>query len=185
MVELSPTIIIDDFLDNPDFVREKALGMQFYTDKELDGSWPGRRTNMLHTEDPALYDYLWDKIYGGWDLDRDAPGRMELSFQLCTEKDGDSWIHQDHGRDFVALVYLTPNPPPKSGTSIYTPVLKSFNHYDRCAPSNYRVKSSIPNKYNRFVAYDPREFHCSDNYFGSTKEDARLFLVVFMTRIIL
>jgi cell wall assembly regulator SMI1 len=190
---LVPMEVIDNFFDNPDIVRKFALDQDFYPCKDHPngGTWPGVRSISL--EELAGGEQIWEEyLYkcfriGGVDLsgeeyDTKFEYEVESSFQIGTLVDGDSWIHQDKANfSHVLLVYLTPEPPPSSGTCIYEPRERDFDHVDINNSSNFRLASTISNKYNRAVVYDPRIFHKSEGYFGHTKEDGRLFLASFFS----
>ena len=45
--------------------------------------------------------------------------------------------------------------------------------------SKFRPNMIIENVYNRCIIYDPRTWHSPNNFFGKTREDARLTLVFF------
>jgi hypothetical protein len=66
----------------------------------------------------------------------------------------------------AGIIYLTPDPPPKSGTSIIDAEAVEFRH--------------IENKYNRFVAYDGYIMHGVSGLFGDSLETNRLTLTFFI-----
>ena len=47
-----PTVVIDEFFDNPSTIRDFALSLSY--ERDADGRWPGERTPMLHTIDESL-----------------------------------------------------------------------------------------------------------------------------------
>lgn len=198
-------LIIDNFYKDPDKVRKFALSNDFKTHRDAGGGgvWPGRRTAFLHNINPELSDEFHNTLLGN--ILENNPikysGYLETNFQLCYERDGDSWVHYDTppwNCTHVGVVYLTPDPPPNSGTIIYR-----FNEYYRAEFEKYSAKCNhkwyrlnrdqdseefqkfftedlvIPNKYNRAIVYGPNWWHKSDRYFGSTPEDGRLFQPFF------
>jgi hypothetical protein len=185
MNDIQETIIVDHYFVDPDEIRAKALSMQYYTCKEGEGSgeWPGLRTKLLHETDAELFNELLYGFCKELNIPEDPSLLVQICFQICSAKDGDSWIHQDYGKDYVGLVYLSPHPPPESGTLLFTPIDKGFNHWDIEDTNNYIQLTAIENKYNRLVSYDPRVFHKSDKYFGVSKEDSRLFLLIFIKKV--
>ena len=56
-----PTLIIDNFFDDPDKVVEYANTLEFLP-SEL-GEWPGKRSEELWMTNPELFDYTSAKIY--------------------------------------------------------------------------------------------------------------------------
>ena len=115
-------------------------------------------------------------------------------FQICREEDGDSWIHQDNDVDVAGILYLSPDAPISSGTTLY-----KCNDYNGWAslPINQMMQINrveekelhdkifspvdvIGNVYNRLVMYKGDIFHKSNDYFGSTMQDSRLTQVFFL-----
>lgn len=183
------TIIVDDFYKNPDEVRAFALAQQF----EVQGNYPGQRTKSFLAENVKNSIQEIVRPYAGevtWWGD-DSTG----SFQYTTAKDR-SWIHSDDTTDWAAVLYLTPDAPLSSGTGLFkhketgTTRWRSSEHPDDVnsnSPANrhsqdmtkWEMVDRIGNVYNRMVLYRGDLFHVSLDYFGSDKEDGRLFQVFF------
>lgn len=187
---MKPYLEFSNFFNNPDKIRKFALSQKFYKceDHPTGGNWPGVRTEFFHTLDEDLYYEFTGRLYElmGWDNSKDT--YFECMFQLCTESDGNSWIHSDKMRqDFthVGMVYLTPAPKKNSGTIIYDlkdSVDTSSSDYiaEESNPKHYNVNSIITNEYNKCISYNPLSFHKSDTYFGNDIYDGRLTLVFFL-----
>jgi hypothetical protein len=177
-----------NFFEDPDEVRRFALSQKFYPCEThpTGGNWPGIRTEFYHTlSEDKYYDYT-SKIYDlmGWKSGKDT--YFEAMFQLCTEKDGTSWIHHDimeQGFTHVGLVYLTPNAPKNGGTILHEPKIKEDNERlikeDAADPDLFNEVGKVENEYNKLVMYDPATWHKSDTYFGKDLYDGRLTLVSF------
>ena len=119
-------LILNNFLEMPTLVRDWAINQKYYTAKdfvEIYGKhtdWPGKRT--FHVSD-------LNKEYADIVLNRLANiaiqhyGLKNISirsyFQLTTSDDKDSWVHQDNDTDVAAVLYLNPNAPINSGTTMY------------------------------------------------------------------
>lgn len=171
------TIVVDDFFEQPDRIRSWALGMTFYAVENYNRrfrvaeSWPGKRTQCLHELSPAFVQEFADQILT---LVMHLPPcefLANISFQLTTVDDGDSWIHRDDGRYQVAgLVYLTPDAPTDAGTLFYEQRNERFQVIDR-----------IGNRYGRLLLFDSQILHKSGRYFGSTLDDGRLTLPFFLS----
>jgi hypothetical protein len=174
-------IIIDDFYNNPDQVRNCALSMQF----TVTGNFPGQRTT------PVINQYVKDAIqnlirpHGGEVKDwMDAPHQYTGSFQYCVATDR-TWIHADIYNTWAGVCYLTPDAPLNSGTQLYkhkatgqsTYVDSWHNGHDTGSwePTDY-----IANKFNRLVLYRGDLFHASHGYFGDNLYNARLFQTFFI-----
>lgn len=125
MTKLFPVLIVDDFLENPDKIREIALAMEYYPNN---GSYPGKRTKSLHEINKKLHDYFANKflsIY--YDFNRNnIEWIINISFQITTPYDSNKkssfnngWIHTDKNILLAGVLYLTPDADINSGTCIY------------------------------------------------------------------
>lgn len=173
-------IIIDNFYDNPDKIREFALSQKF----ETKGNYPGLRTVPFATEDDKKkLESILQRNITYWPQDN-----YNGSFQIVTKNDR-SWIHRDN-TDYSMLVFLTPNPPPQSGTILYkhkpTGLEKSSNEeeerllsQDTYNENQWEIVDRIGNKYNRAIVFHGKLSHMSDRYFGEDKETGRLFQTFF------
>lgn len=175
-------IITDNFLGNPDMVREFALKQDF----GVRGNYPGSRTKSFLTNDlkDAIQTIIW---YSGgevtnWFQDQGYTG----SYQLTTAADR-SWIHSDHFNKWAGVLYLTPDAPVSGGTGLFMykknkATMSSQMEgipYDSQDMTQWDKYDVIANRYNRLVLYRGDLFHSSLDYFGSTSKDARLFQLFF------
>jgi hypothetical protein len=152
------TIIIDNFLDNPDLVRKSVLNIDF----KNTGSFPGIRSDAADEDyqkmiGKKLFDILGFNIK--YRKDRDC-----FRFQLCLDG-SDTWIHKDD-TDWAGVLYLTPDAPVESGTGIFD--------------NDSNLVTMIGNVYNRLVLYRGDLFHRSVvPGFGDTPSTGRLTQVFF------
>jgi hypothetical protein len=173
------TIIIDEFLDKPDVVREAVLKIDFPNT----GTFPGFRSERADRE---YEEYVQTKIEAvlntkilSWEQD-------SLRFQLCL--DGDStWIHHDE-TEWAGILYLTPNAPTAAGTGIYrhkaTGIYTGPSTLDNKIDSDWELITIIGNVYNRLVLYKGLMYHRSlVSGFGSTPETGRLTQVFFFNTV--
>jgi hypothetical protein len=196
----SKIFIIDDFYDNPDIIREYALHQAIHNY----GYHPGLRTLSCFNKEAH------DKIVKIMSSPITPSGDC-YAFQYNTENDV-SWIHSDivpneifnqTDKNFwAAVVYLTPNAPIDSGTSLYIDKkynvsnMKELIHkntYTRSESekiigelslygsdiSKWYTSTKIGNVYNRMVIYDAAYYHQSNRYFGNSKDNCRLIQIFF------
>ena len=175
-------IITDNFLGDPDSVREFALKQDF----NVKGNYPGTRTKSFLT--PALKEAVQTIVWnaGGqvtnWFEEAGYTGAYQLTY--ATDR---SWIHTDHFNKWAAVLYLTPDAPLSGGTGLY--VYKKNNAststemgnepYNAQDSTNWHKSDVIANRYHRLVMYRGDMYHSSLDYFGSTPKDARLFQLFF------
>jgi hypothetical protein len=194
------SLIIDDFLPYPHVVRSWALVQDFYNAEEFSNrigshtSWPGTRTDHVMDLDLAYADSVLTQVSA---IIRrtfvDLPLSIKSYFQICTSADGDSWVHQDNDVDIAGILYLTPGAPVASGTTVYRcndlARWQNMNIADMKRINRHQLKFEyeqlftpvdvIGNIFNRLVLYRGDQFHKSNDYFGKTKQDARLTQVFF------
>ena len=125
MKKLFPVLIVDDFLENPDKIREIALLMKYHPN---DGSYPGKRTESLHEIDKKLHHYFASKFFAAY-FDFNSSSLewvIKISFQMTTPYDSkkgssfnNGWIHIDNNTLVAGILYLTPEADINSGTCIY------------------------------------------------------------------
>jgi hypothetical protein len=199
MITQQPTIIIDNFFETPNQVREWGLSLNFY--KGDRGNWPGYRTDLIHMVDDKFHSLLCQKIIKHTSYNYFK--QFDASFALCDETWESGWVHTDP-MDFnvVGLIYLSPNPPKliHCGTTIYdapgdyvsgdSVFITDVNEEDPTKrQSESRLKHNshftpnqiIENRYNRCIIFDARQWHSAGEFFGhpDDKHDQRLTIVFF------
>jgi len=154
------TLVIDNFLDSPDTVRQSVLDLDFYQS----GNFPGLRSDRADIE---YENYVQKKIESLIGANIKEWVQDSFRFQLCFE-DADTWIHKDE-TDWAGILYLTPDAPVESGTGIY-----------RKNADNWQLITSIGNIYNRLALYNGRLYHRSIvPGFGNCVKTGRLTQVFF------
>lgn len=182
--------IIDDFYNNPDDVRENALN----ADYSVEGNYPGMRSGpqeSIHSlylkkflEDNVLHTHI-----SHWSLDD-----YNTAFQYTTKADH-TWVHHD-STTWAGVLYLSKDPVPESGTTIYSRIDNGvYEHVDDATDyntdsdlianlSNWRQEISVENRYNRLILYKGALYHRSTNPgWGYGPHDGRLFQVFFFDTI--
>jgi hypothetical protein len=195
MDRLYPITVIDNFFKDPDKVREFALKQIFKTNKErIDGGehilYPGARTDALHVIDIDLYFEFTSKLSSIFHNVQEQRVNWEVYafFQLVPKNWKDGWIHVDGSDLNAGVLYLTPNAPLNSGTSIYKPnclfntkryeelqVTKNAFYQQNIKSSKYdedRIECNsmfdetikVNNLYNRCVMFNGNEYHGADTF---------------------
>jgi hypothetical protein len=163
-------IVVDNFLDNPDKVRQSALQVNF----NKTGSFPGFRSLKADIEYRKMIKQKLEEILG---FEIFFPYKSDsFCFQLCLENHK-SWIHIDE-HEWAAVLYLTPDAPMESGTAIYDlSTYKNSNYVDE----DFSLNSFFGNVYNRIVIYRGNKlFHRSFvSGFGDSVYNGRLTQVFF------
>jgi hypothetical protein len=66
------------------------------------------------------------------------------------------------------------------------PDLRKSEYYDVCRKENndqFEKIMTVNNLFNRLVIFDSSYLHCADRFFGNTRENSRLTIVIFMTEL--
>jgi hypothetical protein len=197
-VNSSPSIaVIDNFYSNPNEVRELALSLTFNSS----AGHKGKRTEVKYIVDGTrnkIEELLGKKILN-W-----SNQPCNGVFQYCTSSD--PIVYHYDSQLYAAVVFLTPNAPPETGTSFYRHKKETWLTKD---PSDYQIWDNenhlqtfhdnimgtedddfldstkweeidrVGNVYNRFVLWDAKLIHSATTYFGKSKENGRLFHMFF------
>lgn len=200
-----PTVVIDDFLKDPFYIRDYALSLEYFKGV----TYSGTRTENLFLTNEYLANQLCKKILVSCGLIGNTY-KATAFFHLTGEEFGDQgWPHRDFDSFdpnddtvFASVIYLSPDARGlKSGTSLFK--YKTFeNPYSYVKPmresfasekdnliekkaclKNYDETIRVGGAFNRVIAYDARKPHCGNEYFGSNKEEKRLTMIAFFTDI--
>jgi hypothetical protein len=171
------SIIVDNFLENPNDVRNSALSSNFTSS----GNYPGMRSGI---SDADYSNYVKEKIEKIINQAIEWDSEDSTKFQICFETDK-TWIHWDPA-EWTGILYLTPNSPADSGTAIYQyKKTKEFTYTNiDCTidnnPDSWEVISYIGNVYNRLALFKGHTYHRSSRPgFGHDKYSARLTQTFF------
>jgi hypothetical protein len=203
-----PVVVVDNFFKEPNKVRNFALHQEFKRFENV--SHAGLVTDCLSIIEPSLYNEFLKKffsIYYDFKFE-ELNWIVEAKFQKTGDNFESGWIHQDsnhYANNKVAgIIYLSPNAPLQSGTSIYKTknnvLLPSINaeakyaHYYSNGNSEelkklkeqekeqFEETINVSNVYNRLISFDTDEYHAAQNYFGQGNE-SRLILVFFVNKL--
>lgn len=178
-------LVVDDFYDNPDAVRELALAQDFAPDLRYH---KGNRTSkkFLAPNTKQIFESLLGRKIVRW-----SEYEYNGIFQYCTAED--PLVYHSDVQSYAAAVYLTPNAPPESGTSFfrskrypdirqshvndsnYGEVFKG-GYYDK---TQFELVDTVGNVYNRLAIWNSKLIHSASQYFGTNKYDSRLFHLFF------
>ena len=175
-------LVVDDFYEDPDSVREFALKCNFKEHKE---SHKGKRTEEFYRFDglKERFEQLIGTKIKGWEK---YP--TNACFQYCVA--GDQVVYHKDLQRFAGVLYLTPNAPIQSGTALYR---STYNHKMRSDnsdhnevfaggfldPTRFEEVDKVGNVYNRLILFDSQMTHSGLNYFGTDKNNSRLFQLFF------
>ena len=182
------TLIIDDFLDDPDKIRNFLIDNKVFFGNS--GGYPGKRTSSVDNID--YQNMIIQK------LESVLPFKIKMHetsfpFQLCLSDD-ETWAHLDLS-DWTGVLYLTPNAPIESGTLLFkedVQLIKKLKEYlenenlERgSAKVSVDVMSMIGNVYNRLVLFRGKDIPHRSNLagFGDCLENGRLTQVFFFDEV--
>jgi len=175
-------IVIDNFYEDPDSVRKFALSTSFIEHPKYH---KGKRTDICYRFNGLKERF--EEIIGKKIPEWEKYGTNGC-FQYCVK--GDEIVYHYDGQQYAGVLYLTPDAPVQSGTSLFRSRLtkkmkvSGDDHAEVFAKgyldgSQFEMVDTIGNVYNRLILFDAKIIHAATEYFGSTKEDGRLFQLFF------
>lgn len=180
--DVSSYLVVDNFYENPDAVRSFALSLDFNFHPNYH---KGKRTDMCYRFDGLKERF--EQLVGRKIINWDNYG-CNGCFQYCI--DGDQIVYHCDTQQYAGVLFLTPNAPVNAGTalfrSIHTKKMKVSNEECRIVFQNGFLDSTqfervdtVGNVYNRLILFDALHIHAACEYFGTTKENGRLFQLFF------
>lgn len=185
-------IVVDDFFEDPDSVRDFALNVPY----DFVANYPGMRTRGVHEVQSLELKEKFEKILNmpivRWDtFDGNGEKHMNTCYQLCLETDT-TWVHHDFTQ-WAAIIYLTPNADPDSGTGLFIHKETGVGYWDKNNPKTdfnktadmydldkWQLTTEVKNKYNRMILYNANQYHRSMKPgFGNNYVTGRLTQVFF------
>ncbi len=191
--------VVDNFYSNPHEVRELALEQDFAESQYH----KGRRTKFKFEVDGTKEKI--EKLLGLKITDWDNQPHNTV-FQFCTP--ADPLVYHYDGQTHAAVVFLTPDAPVETGTSFFrhktatwldrspevgvhkhlktnedvdvaNQTLIGNQHDDFLDGTKWEEIDRVGNKFNRFAMWDAKTIHAASQYFGTSKENGRLFHMFF------
>lgn len=206
-MNLYPVTIIENFYDNPDAVRTFALSQKYQFRREIKNAryvFPGCRTKDLSLINKPLYENVCKKIVSIFHNSEHDYMRWAIttSFQSVSAEYDRGVIHTDSNTVFAAVLYLSPDAPLESGTSLFKPN-KCFDaaKYELALKENDKRFDAgkiamdtayhnmfdeivrVNNVYNTLILYEGRHYHAANKFFGENLKDSRLAQVFFVSKI--
>ena len=198
-----PITIVDNFLENPDKIRNFALHQEFFKSDKI----PGKRTKLLSEIDPYFCNELMKKFFSlYYDFDyQKIEWNVDASFQLIDCNYNEGWVHQDESK-ITGIIYLNKNSNLKTGTSIYKTKQNILNanlelfvdkkhsffkgniSYDDAEMfrkqnnDQFDEVVNISNIYNRLISFESDQYHSAQSFINDNKEP-RLTLIFFVNKI--
>ena len=195
---LTTLLIVDDFLDGANDLREAALRLTF---PEQQGAFPGRNSReRINIEglDQAVSRLLNEPVVPISPLESHAKCRLTLA-----KDKGRAKVHIDHSH-WSGILYLSRNEDSRGGTDFFrhirtnsdrAPVYKeelaaqgygSFDEMhadiiekDSVDNSKWERTTHIPMRFNRLVLLRPWLWHTAGPGFGDRPENGRLVYLMF------
>jgi hypothetical protein len=193
-----PTLIVDNFFEEPDKVRNFALNLEYK--KDTDNRWPGKKSELLHNVEPLFFDLVMCKIINLFiSNSTDINYNSFMTFQLVDDTYDSGWVHEDSGSSVLtSIIYLTPGQI--SGTSLYkkndtikyrdSTFVKEKREVFALQQSNEKTKNlhneqytesvNIKGQYNRMIIFESHNYHAAHKFIGDTLDTSRLTLVSFI-----
>ena len=206
-MNLYPVTVISDFYEKPDEIRQYALRQKYIyrheLDKNLEYVYPGCRSKELRDLSFSLYENICKKLISVFHIPEHdlMQWQINTSFQIVEAEYGHGLIHQDQNTVFAGVLYLTPNAPLDSGTSLfkknasydealYSKIIKENDeHFKNKDPIDYSYHGifdevvRVNNVYNTLILFGGDIHHCANQFFGDNKANSRLAQVFFITKI--
>ena len=203
-MNLFPTLVVDDFLDDPDYVCNLAKNAEYNDPGHT--NHPGVASKLkIHEIDQKLFDTILQKILGYyWDLNYPVNYMVDMEFQRIQSNDegilNKGIIHVDSEMAMAAgLIYLNHDAPRDTGTSFYKlkddsykinqkelldPIAKyhAGEHVDgieKICQDHYDMFEEtmrVQNQYNRLLFYSGDEWHTATSYDNQTRYTLRYFI---------
>ena len=175
-------IVIDNFYENPDEVREFALTRKFQFNHLFH---KGKRTNETYKFNglKERFEELLNCKITNWDK-----YNTNCCFQYCTKED--QLVYHFDDQEYAGVLFLTPDAPVEAGTCLlrskHTKKMKVSDEEHSIVfakgfldSSEFDFVDKVGNVYNRLVLFDSKCIHAASEYFGNSLENSRLFQLFF------
>jgi len=191
-------IVIDDFLSDPDWLRNQALRLNY----SVQGRFPGLNSAEkipLPGLNQLVSSIVRQQVHTPWAPDfshascrlalasDDKPGRIhidpsQLSGILYLSRPEDCrggtefFRHKRTGTDRLPM---SPEKLKDAGYSSYEELQKEILDKDALDRSKWDLTMTVPMRYNRLILLQPHYWHTSGPGFGDSVENGRLVYLMF------
>jgi hypothetical protein len=183
-------MIIDNFYTNAMETRNHILTQEF----KVMGNYPGQRTVSYANQHLKEMIQGYIQHFAGRIIDwPEGPDTYNGAYQYTTSRNR-TWVHNDGWNNWAGVLYLTPNAPVSSGTGIFRYKDGTRTVDESEARGNkklidehsqdytkWELVDRVGNIFNRLVLFNSKQYHASLDYFGTNKENGRLFQVFFFS----
>jgi len=179
--------IVDDFYQDPHAVRQFALNQEYF-EGGLGRGFIGRRTCNQYLFDglKESFERIMNTKIVAWN-EHLMNGRFQIAWG------GEPLVYHCDSQRWGGMLYLTPDAPFESGTTLYahkkTRVRDYYDprwnevwetaektHLDRTPFEPVDVAGNV---FNRLVIFDASSIHSASEYFGQNAIDGRLWQMFF------
>lgn len=180
--------IVDNFYESPGEVRRFALD-QVYLEGGFGKGFIGRRTEnqFLFAGLKEKFESIMGKTITRWE-EHGMNGRFQIAWA------GEPLVYHCDNQQWGGMIYLTPDAPYQCGTTLYAhKKTRARTYFDsgwdaawKDIPGDPHLDGTpfepvdvLGNVYNRLVIFDASCLHSASEYFGTVKENARLWQMFF------
>lgn len=186
---IKPTAwIVDNFYDDPYKIRNFAL-VQEYLEGGLGRGFIGRRTEkqFLFPGLKERFEEIMGRKITAWES-HGMNGRFQIAWS------GEPLVYHCDSQRWAGMLYLTPGAPYSCGTSLLAhKVTRARSYYDQGWDASwtnvpgdchldgtpFEAVDVLGNVFNRLVIFDASCIHSASQYFGTVKENSRLWQMFF------
>lgn len=179
------TIVVDSFLEDPDQLRNAALMLDYYDSDKYKGyrAFAPLKLPEIETKLKKILGFDIDFVGASFLTHWTPAGTPEVAHSDPCPPLG----------EYGGVLYLTPNAPIESGTSIYRHKATLHRYGDPChyedAPAPYRYIDMtkyeevdyVGNVYNRLILFNGDQLHSMRRPFGYDKYTGRLTQLFFLS----
>ena len=195
-------IVIDDFLRDPDALRQRALQLTY----NRPGNYPGLNSVekiKLPSLTEAMSQLVHESLHTPWSegfahescrlslASDDKPGRVHIDTShwtgvLSLSRDEDSRSATQffrHRRTGLEHLPLTPGALSAAGFASYDELDAEVLQKDALDLGKWEPTVSVPLRYNRLILLQPHYWHTAGPGFGDSVENGRLVYLMFFNRV--
>lgn len=180
--------VVDNFYEDPHKVREFALQQEFF-EGGIGRGFIGRRTvnQFLFSSLKEKFENIMGKKITKWQ-EYDMNGKFQVAWS------GEPLVWHCDAQQWGGMLYLTPDAPYQCGTTLYAnKKTRARTYFDpgwdidwSNVPGDPHLDGTpwepvdvMGNVFNRLVIFDASAIHSASEYFGTVKENARLWQMFF------